>query len=78
MALGFEKAKYECMLCMDADLQHEPEAVPKSRHRFWTETQNSLSVHEMSTVENRYGMGLDRKHFEQQCNYACIPSIKVN
>ena len=28
VALGFEKAKYECMLCMDADLQHEPEAVP--------------------------------------------------
>ncbi|EGD78657.1 hypothetical protein PTSG_01636 [Salpingoeca rosetta] len=26
--LGFEKAKYETMLCMDADLQHEPESVP--------------------------------------------------
>jgi dolichol-phosphate mannosyltransferase len=26
--LGFEKAKYETVLCMDADLQHEPESVP--------------------------------------------------
>jgi dolichol-phosphate mannosyltransferase len=26
--LGFEKAKHETMCCMDADLQHEPEAVP--------------------------------------------------
>ena len=26
--LGFEKAKYNAMLCMDADLQHEPESVP--------------------------------------------------
>eukprot|EP00055_Hartaetosiga_balthica_P008289 m.30363 g.30363 ORF g.30363 m.30363 type:complete len:261 (-) comp6225_c0_seq1:3368-4150(-) len=26
--LGFEKAKYENILCMDADLQHEPESVP--------------------------------------------------
>jgi dolichol-phosphate mannosyltransferase len=26
--LGFEKAKYDTLLCMDADLQHEPEAVP--------------------------------------------------
>mmetsp|Transcript_10461 Transcript_10461/g.23751 ORF Transcript_10461/g.23751 Transcript_10461/m.23751 type:complete len:279 (-) Transcript_10461:124-960(-) len=26
--LGFEKATYEVMLCMDADLQHEPESVP--------------------------------------------------
>ena len=25
--LGFAKAKYETILCMDADLQHEPEAV---------------------------------------------------
>ena len=28
VVLGFQKAKYETMLCMDADLQHEPEAVP--------------------------------------------------
>jgi dolichol-phosphate mannosyltransferase len=28
VVLGFEKAKYECIMCMDADLQHEPEAVP--------------------------------------------------
>lgn len=27
--LGFEKAKYGTMLCMDADLQHLPEEVPK-------------------------------------------------
>ena len=27
-SIRLEKAKYECMLCMDADLQHEPEAVP--------------------------------------------------
>ena len=27
--LGFEKARYDTLLCMDADLQHEPEAVPK-------------------------------------------------
>mmetsp|Transcript_47007 Transcript_47007/g.105438 ORF Transcript_47007/g.105438 Transcript_47007/m.105438 type:complete len:277 (+) Transcript_47007:70-900(+) len=26
--LGFQKAKYEVILCMDADLQHEPESVP--------------------------------------------------
>mmetsp|Transcript_83845 Transcript_83845/g.175404 ORF Transcript_83845/g.175404 Transcript_83845/m.175404 type:complete len:290 (+) Transcript_83845:140-1009(+) len=26
--LGFDKAKYKVMLCMDADLQHEPESVP--------------------------------------------------
>uniref|UniRef100_A0A7S2TTV9 Dolichol-phosphate mannosyltransferase subunit 1 n=1 Tax=Lotharella oceanica TaxID=641309 RepID=A0A7S2TTV9_9EUKA len=26
--LGFSKAKYETLLCMDADLQHEPESVP--------------------------------------------------
>mmetsp|Transcript_43480 Transcript_43480/g.94710 ORF Transcript_43480/g.94710 Transcript_43480/m.94710 type:complete len:269 (-) Transcript_43480:213-1019(-) len=26
--LGFDKAKYPVMLCMDADLQHEPESVP--------------------------------------------------
>lgn len=26
--LGFEKAKYATLLCMDADLQHEPESVP--------------------------------------------------
>ena len=26
--LGFEKARYGTVLCMDADLQHEPEAVP--------------------------------------------------
>ena len=26
--LGFDMAKYENMLCMDGDLQHEPEAVP--------------------------------------------------
>ena len=26
--LGFQKAKYGTILCMDADLQHEPEAVP--------------------------------------------------
>merc|ERR1711907_914615 len=26
--LGFDRAKYDTMLCMDADLQHEPEAVP--------------------------------------------------
>lgn len=25
--LGFQKAEYEAILCMDADLQHEPEAV---------------------------------------------------
>ena len=25
---GFDKAKYGTLLCMDADLQHEPEAVP--------------------------------------------------
>lgn len=25
--LGFQQAKYEAILCMDADLQHEPEAV---------------------------------------------------
>jgi len=29
VVLGFEKAKYETLCCMDADLQHEPEAVPK-------------------------------------------------
>ena len=28
VVLGFEKAKYDVLLCMDADLQHEPEAVP--------------------------------------------------
>ena len=27
-ALGFDKARYPTMLCMDADLQHEPESVP--------------------------------------------------
>mmetsp|Transcript_12870 Transcript_12870/g.17788 ORF Transcript_12870/g.17788 Transcript_12870/m.17788 type:complete len:266 (+) Transcript_12870:203-1000(+) len=26
--LGFSKAKYDTILCMDADLQHEPESVP--------------------------------------------------
>jgi len=26
--LGFDKARYDTMLCMDADLQHEPESVP--------------------------------------------------
>ena len=26
--LGFDKARYPTMLCMDADLQHEPESVP--------------------------------------------------
>lgn len=26
--LGFDKAKYKVILCMDADLQHEPESVP--------------------------------------------------
>lgn len=26
--LGFDAAKYKVILCMDADLQHEPEAVP--------------------------------------------------
>lgn len=26
--LGFKQAKYGCVLCMDADLQHEPESVP--------------------------------------------------
>lgn len=26
--LGFEKAKFNTLLCMDADLQHEPESVP--------------------------------------------------
>jgi len=26
--LGFEKAKYSTVMCMDADLQHEPESVP--------------------------------------------------
>merc|ERR1711865_84918 len=26
--LGFNKAKHEVVLCMDADLQHEPESVP--------------------------------------------------
>lgn len=26
--LGFSRAKYSTMLCMDADLQHEPESVP--------------------------------------------------
>lgn len=26
--LGFDKAKYDVMLCMDGDLQHEPETVP--------------------------------------------------
>ena len=26
--LGFKKAKFETILCMDADLQHEPESVP--------------------------------------------------
>lgn len=26
--LGFDRAKYATMLCMDADLQHEPESVP--------------------------------------------------
>ena len=26
--LGFQQARYEAVLCMDADLQHEPEAVP--------------------------------------------------
>jgi len=26
--LGFELAKYQVILCMDADLQHEPESVP--------------------------------------------------
>jgi len=25
---GFDNSKYDTMLCMDADLQHEPEAVP--------------------------------------------------
>ena len=25
---GFDKASYDTLLCMDADLQHEPEAVP--------------------------------------------------
>lgn len=27
--LGFSLAKYEVVLCMDADLQHEPESVPE-------------------------------------------------
>lgn len=26
--IGFDKAKYPIVLCMDADLQHEPESVP--------------------------------------------------
>lgn len=26
--LGFEKAKFNCLVCMDSDLQHEPESVP--------------------------------------------------
>ena len=26
--LGFARAKYDTVLCMDADLQHEPESVP--------------------------------------------------
>lgn len=26
--LGFRQAKYDTIMCMDADLQHEPEAVP--------------------------------------------------
>eukprot|EP01147_Barroeca_monosierra_P010919 gene10918-2993_t len=26
--LGFQKARYDTLLCMDADLQHEPESVP--------------------------------------------------
>merc|ERR1719265_925385 len=26
--LGFDRAKYATILCMDADLQHEPESVP--------------------------------------------------
>lgn len=26
--LGFKQAKYDTLLCMDSDLQHEPEAVP--------------------------------------------------
>jgi len=26
--LGFDSAKYKVLLCMDADLQHEPESVP--------------------------------------------------
>lgn len=26
--IGFDNAKYEVLLCMDADLQHEPESVP--------------------------------------------------
>ena len=26
--LGFQQARHEAVLCMDADLQHEPEAVP--------------------------------------------------
>jgi dolichol-phosphate mannosyltransferase len=26
--LGFQKAKHDVLLCMDADLQHEPESVP--------------------------------------------------
>ena len=29
MILGFKKAKYAVMLCMDADLQHLPEDVPR-------------------------------------------------
>ena len=28
VVLGFDKAKYDILCCMDADLQHEPEAVP--------------------------------------------------
>jgi dolichol-phosphate mannosyltransferase len=28
VVLGFTKAKYGTLLCMDADLQHEPESVP--------------------------------------------------
>ena len=28
VVLGFQKAKHGTILCMDADLQHEPEAVP--------------------------------------------------
>jgi cellulose synthase/poly-beta-1,6-N-acetylglucosamine synthase-like glycosyltransferase len=43
--LGFEKATYSTMLCMDADLQHEPESVPAVAAPVMNGTSHLLPMH---------------------------------
>lgn len=54
--LGFQQAQYTTVLCMDADLQHEPEAVPSLALPV-------LQKKEEFTIGSRYcaagGMGFD-------------------